>query len=349
MDPSVAPTISPPDSLFWTLRIDYPAVRISLRAPYDTVQLSAVPYSGVGVAMDTIAAGSANTTWYSTDSTLVRVTPAGLVRARGVTGSKKIYVVARRKVDGITREDRAMIQVVDITNPPVLASFRSRPADSLKRANGTVFIMIPQLKDRDSVPLIGYPVHYRSSNPITASAADPWSGSIMAGNVIFDNGMGTSQITASTMVFGVALVDTFTVEVGYSIDPPLKIPMVDTKMINGVLTAYLIYPTIEIGPGGVASFTNNTGITGQKVNDDPRLTLSNGTPIDYIFDDSLNVKAAVGAQYTPTADGNIFAVSGDTMTSSRNKRHFRKFPIPGRYEYTVQPYGLRGVVVVHDR
>ncbi len=312
------------------------------------MQLSAVPYSGVGVALDTIAAGAANATWYSTDSTLVRVTPTGLVRARGVTGSTKIYVVARRQVGGITREDRAMIQVVDVTNPPVLASFRSRPADSLKRANGTVFIMIPQLKDQDSVPLTGYPVHYRSSNTIAASVTDAWSGSIMAGSPVFSNTIGRSKIAASTMAFGVALVDTFTVEVGYSINPPLTIPAVNITLINGSPKPYLVYPSIDIGPGGVASFRNNTGVTGSKAAANPGLPQSNGTPIDYIFDDSLNVKAA-SSQYTPTADGNIFGVPGDTLTGTPNKRHYRKFPTPGRYEYTVQPYGLRGVVIVHDR
>ncbi len=347
IDPSVAPVMSSPDSLFWTLRIDYPAVRLSTNAPYDTVRLSAVPYTAVGTVIDTTIVASGNTTWYSTDSTLVRVSSTGIVSARGATGAKKIYVVARRQVDGITREDRAMIQVVNMVNPPVLGSFRSRPADSLKRASGTLFVMVPRLLDLDGAPLVGYPVHYRSSNTIVASATDPWSGVVSAGNVIFLNAIGTSMITASTMAFGAALVDTFTVEVGYSVDPPLAIPMVDIKSKNGTPTPYLVYPSVDIGPGGVVGFTNGTGINAAKVVRDPSLTLSNGIVISYIFDDSLNVKNA-GAR-TPTADGNILAISGDTFPIPRNRRHFRKFPFPGRYEYTVEPYGFRGVVIVHDR
>ncbi len=347
VDPSVAPSMSSPDALFWTLRIDYPAVRLTTHVPYDTVRLTAVPYSAVGTAIDTTDMEQGSTKWYSTDSTLVRVTSDGVVNARGVTGTKKIYVVARKQVGGITREDRAMIQVVDAVNPPVLASFRSRPPDSLKRAAGMSFVMVPRLLDRDSVPLVGYPVHYRSSNPIIASISDPWTATVSAGSLILSNTIGTSKIVASTMVFGVSLVDTFTVEVGYPLEP-FWAPTVDIGSVRSIPTSYLVFPTVDIGPGGVVSFTNSTGINAEKAGTNPGLTPSNGTVINYIFDDSLNVKSA-GPTYTPTADGNIMAISGDTLTVPRNRRHFRKFLAPGRYEYTVEPYGFRGVVVVHNR
>lgn len=347
VDPAVAPTLAPLDSLFWTLRINHPAVLLSLRVPYDTVRLSAAPYSATGTMIDTMAVASGDVMWYSTDSTMVRVTEAGVVSARGVTDSRIVYIIAKRQVAGITRVDSSLIQVVDIVDPPILASFRARPADSLKRAKGSFLMLMPQWKDKDSVSLSGYPVHYRSENPIVATVIDSWGSFILAGSPFQSNTIGTARITASTMAFGVSIVDTFTLEVGHSIDPPVTIPMVDVRMMNGVPTYYLVFPTVDLGPGGVASFTNNTGVTAER--SESGLTPSNGTIISYIFDDSLNVKAAVDPQYTPTADGNIPAISGDTLTGSRDKRHFRRFPIPGRYEYTVQPFGLRGVVIVHER
>ncbi len=339
--------MSSPDALFWTLRIDYPAVRLTTHAPYDTVRLTASPYSAVDAAIDTTVTEHGNTIWYSTDSTLVRVTSDGMVSARGVTGTKKIYVVARKQVGGITRSDTAMIQVVDVVNPPILVSFRSRPSDSLKRASGMSFVMIPQLLDRDSAPIAGYPVHYRSSNLFVAPIRDPWSGTVSAGFLIHSNTIGTSRIVASTMAFGVSFVDTFTVEVGYPL-APIYNPTIDVGSVNGVPISYLKIPSINIGPGGVVGFTNSTGINAERASTNPGFTPSNGTVINYIFDDSLNVKDA-GPQYALTSDGNIHSIPGDTLIMPLNRRHFRKFQIPGRYEYTVEPYGFRGVVVVHDR
>lgn len=346
MDSAVVPTAMPADSLFWTLRINYPAVRLSKHQPFDSVQLSAIPYSASGLPVDVSHDIPPTTTWYSTDSTLVRVTQDGLVTARGVTGTAKVYIVARSRVGNITREDRAMIQVVDEINPPVLRSFQARPLDSLKRAAGTMFVMAPRFLDQNNVVLTGLPVHYRSSNTIAMPINDPWSNAIMAGKPLVMNVFGTSHIVASTMAFGVALVDTFTLEVGYPIEA-FSVPMPDIKSVNGVATPYLLYPSIDIGPGGIVSFTNGTDISSAKAASAPGLTPSNGTVISYIFDDSLNVKSA--APRSPTADGNIHALAADTLIVPRNRRHFRKFLLPGRYGYTVQPYGFRGFVVVHDR
>lgn len=350
-DDGVMPVVTSPDSLFWSLRINYPAIRLSLLESFDTVTVRAVPYNVLGDELPIDSSEILNIKWISSDSSLVRVAQNGLISARGVTGTKKIYVTATRQIGNITKEDRALVQVTDDDNPPSLpASFHTRPADSLKRAVGMNFIMRPKILDGHGDSITGLPIHYKSSNTIAGRITDPWSGTIFAGNGLFSfsNSIGTSHITASMWAYGVGLTDTLTIEVGWPVDHPLYIPMPDYKTINGIVTLYLVYPRVDIGPGGVVSFTNSTAINGAKVVRFPGLQLSNGTPVSFIFDDSANVKSA-GPGYTPTADGNIHNIISDTLLAPRNLRQFRKFNAPGEYKYTIEPLGLRGVVVVHDR
>ncbi len=349
-DAGVSPIVTSPDSLFWSLRISYPAVRLTSAPPYNTLQLDALPYNVLGSQIEVDSSEARHVRWISSDSTLVRVSENGMITARGVTGTKKVYITAIAKIGKITKEDRSLVQVVDNSNISEPVSLLARTADSLKRAVGTNFILIPKVTDRSGGPVTGLPIHYRSSNPVVGRQTDAWSGTIFAGTGFtgYSNSVGKSHITVSTWAYGVALIDTFTIEVGYPIDNPLFIPMADNKSIKGIPTTYLLYPMVDVGPGGVVSFANGTAVNGVKAAAHPGLQPSNGIPISFIFEDSLNVISA-GPSYSPTADGNIHDIVADTLIPFRTLRQFRKFREPGEYKYTIEPLGLKGVVIVHDK
>ncbi len=347
----VIPAPLPETELYWTLQINYPAIRLSRTSPYDTVTLQAQPYTLDGTPWRSAAGDSISdsspTIWYSTDSARVLVDANGVVRARDITGTRKVYVVARRQLQNVTREDRALVQVVDLAAPPIPKYFSARPVDTLENPVGTRVPVILSVRDQDSVPITGLPVHYRSVNTFVGQILDAWSGVITAGSpTLAVNTRGTSRITASTWAYGVAMVDTFTLRVGWPLYNFISVPRIEQRnMGGGVFTPFIAFGTTHIGVGGMVAFSNNSGITGAMVALGGQR--KNGVNVDIIFDDPANV-SALPAPNNPTANGNIIGISGDTVISWALKKQYRSFFKEGEFGYTMQPFGIRGKIVVHD-
>lgn len=153
---------------FWSIRVNHPAVQLSLASGYDTVSLAAVTYQPDNTPWyPTEEISSIRTHWRSEDSTTVRVSPEGFVTARRTTGANGLLLFVSRQIDGVTLADTVRVHVSNLMVPFVLDSFRVRPTDSLKRAASTLFpLILPVVvKDTGHQIITGLPIAFRSLQP----------------------------------------------------------------------------------------------------------------------------------------------------------------------------------------
>jgi hypothetical protein len=94
----------------WTLSLNANAITMSLLAPYDTLQLTAVARTATGSPLTSTTA----VTYTSSDSA-VRVSPTGLLTARGA--SDGVVVIATAMYQGIRISDTAIVSVTADTLP----------------------------------------------------------------------------------------------------------------------------------------------------------------------------------------------------------------------------------------
>src|SRR5687767_8323567 len=102
------------ETLYWDLRAPHNAVQLSTTAPYDTVQLTAIPLTPKGaiwISAGETAVDEGPTVWRSTDSVRVRVSSTGLVKALGATAGP-VFVTAAKQVNNVTRMDSILVRVV---------------------------------------------------------------------------------------------------------------------------------------------------------------------------------------------------------------------------------------------
>src|SRR5262249_16727058 len=100
--------ISDPTPVYMRLTLDHGAVNLSPAPSYNTVQLTATPRNTLGDPM----AGLPAPTFSSSDTTIVRVTPEGLVTA--VQPGADVAVIAELTIPGpIRHADTVMINVTD--------------------------------------------------------------------------------------------------------------------------------------------------------------------------------------------------------------------------------------------
>lgn len=347
-DKSLAPP--PRDSAlsYWSLRIDHSAIQMSVVPPYDTVQLSAIPFTLDGdpwitsEASDSVLVASP-TRWYSTDSATIRVSSTGLVSAIGTTDGRRIYVVATRQINRKTHVDSALVQVDNLALPPTIKSFSVRPQDSLKRATLSAVNFPVVINDQGGQPVYGLPVRFRISNPRIMMLFDPWSPFAF----LHSQNTGKVFISASTWAYGVAKSDSFTLEVGSPIMTIFNPQPAWRIEPTGAMTLVLKYSPVNVGPGAIVGFNNKTGRTQYEV-DTEGGQLRLGEPVDIIFDDPTDVLEPLEA-YLSTGPGNILGIPGDTTIDEYSRMRYRRFPKPGTYKYTVKPMGLRGSIIVHDK
>ncbi len=338
-DPMAPPTTM--ETLYWTLRTNYPAVQLSMTSPYNTVQLTTAPYTtedNIWIPGSDIVDLRDTTVWRSADPSKVEVSASGFVTARAPTTG--VLLTVSRQIGEVTHKDTVRVQVNTLLNPPVLESFRIRPTDSLKRAINAFGIVFPLtvLGQRDSI-ITGLPVAYRSSNANIGRYSNKWNNNLQTQSVA-----GITRISAATYAYGVAMTDTFTLEVGWSLSLFIGNPAVVQQALPDGKTVFKLKASRQdIGPGGVVYWENASGqrpveFTG---------TLLPFNSMNVVFDDPTNVLEA--AAPNASGSGNIMAIPGDSTLSVIARRGYRRFAEAGEYRYTIQPFGFRGVVVVHDR
>ena len=332
-DAALAPA-PPPNSLYWNLRTDYHAVQLSMTAPGDSLQVSAAslnPSGGTWTPPD--PASAPPVLWVSSDSTKVWVSSTGLLKAKGVTGTSNVRIVASRQVDNVTRADTVFVRVINETSPKVLTSFATRPLDSAKVAvTGTRIVTIRALDQANGV-LNGAMCYFTTADTTIAKFVSAWTtGTAATTATVQGRKIGSTLVTATIWVYGVAMTDTFTLKVGGILN---AYPTV-TRRATVPVSMYLANDSVEIGPGGDVGFTNNTGANGEA-----------GQSIDVTFADPSFALVAVSPNAASGA-GNIVGIPSDTTISGivENRRRHRRYLTPGVYTYTIQPYNLTGKIVV---
>ncbi len=325
----------------WLLRVNYPAVQLSLAPAYKTVQLKAVTYRPDYTLWSPTGDNVRITTaWESADSTTVHTTKDGFLTALRTTTANGVLIFVRRQIDGVTLTDTTRVHVSNLTDPPVLDTLRLRPTDSLKRAvtMGFSLILPLVLKDTGGHSITGLPVAYRSLKPELASYTSKWTNSL----ILMFNQRGTTTIIASTYAYGVERADTFDLEIGAPLGYLVGFPTVEQRVaVNNQLEQAVLVDRHVLGPGGTLQWQNNSATR-------PSTYLGELLPsaeIDVIFDDTVGVEAAA----INSGSGHILGIPSDpTLTVAQRQRH-RRFTKPGTYGYTIRPYGFRGTVIVLER
>ncbi len=340
VDPGFRPPMEENTPVYWELRTNYQAVQLSLIEPFDTVQLTAVPYGASGLPLPTefVNTAGVSMTWTSKDSSRVRVSPTGFLTARGET--QRVDVEVRATIGRVTHVDTIVVRVTNDRNPPVLNVFSIHPSDSLKRAalNFFPYTFPVTALDTAGQSMIGFPIRWRSSDPTVAKFSDVsngWLDVLAPGRKVL--------LFANTWVYGVVKQDSFTLETGWQVSLPITATyMRQTRMSNGQVRLMPVIGIVDIGPGGSVMFVNNTGFGPSNASGIPALP---GVAIDIIFDDPT-VARLFGSV---VEGGNIMGLPSDTTLSQVARRQDRWFVVPGEHFFTIQPSGVRGSVIVHDK
>ncbi len=340
--------ITDPAALYMSLTLDHGAINLSTAAPYNELQLTATPRDANGSPMSGLPAS----TFRSSDTTTVWVTPEGLLQARKPGNGVK--VIAELLADGNVRHaDTAMVNVTSNQTPPPLDVFSLEAADgfSLEPAgDSVVWSMVPipgstygqlfflfasgrsfqpaitvKALDPDGNPIPGLSIEYESLDPEVVHV-DPVRGKI---------GLlqpGEARLVARTTAYGVTRADTtlFTVTL---------------PLINGVLIQpgpnggppTVTSKSMVIRPGGYVFWTNQTP-------DSLRVTFDNPASAERIEE----LCTALGDAYPAHCEsGNIRPFMSDANSPFDNTRG-RQFKEPGSYTFHIEPLGITGRVVVTE-
>lgn len=319
---------------YWALQLNQHAVNLALAAPYDTAQLNAIPRNAMGLPLT----GLGPITYTTLDTSIVAVSPAGLITARHVTNGTPVIASLQDVRQGVTHTDTVWVQITQ--SVPAVLPFRTfslQPAgsDSAKRARDVSPFAWPvhvadargaTVCDTTGCALL---VRYTSSDTSVATI-DPNTGEVTSedtGHVVF---------TATTLAYGETLRDSVAFTVGYAIHPEIFLTL---ATILGVLTLGVAAPKkLILGVGSVVTFCSHS----------PQ-------PVDIVFDHPESVDSAScgplnGHFAQPTGSGNIPAFGGvmqfdtsfdanggiariDTNYFSLADVVCRRFSVPGVYRY----------------
>ncbi len=336
-DPSFRPPTSENTPVYWELRTNYQAIQLSRVQPFDTVQLHAVPYGANGLPLpaDYINMTGVSMKWASNDSSKVRVSPTGFLTARGET--QRVDVEVRATVGRVTHVDTIVVSVTADPNPPVLGVFSIHPTDSLKRAARNIrYYTFPVIAhDTGGRQMSSFPIRWRSSDLTVAMFIEGYLEVLIPERQVI--------ISANTWVYGVVKTDSFVLETGW----PVALPVVATQLrqvriSDGQVQLMPVVNYVHIGPGGFVSFQNNTGFGPRFVSGVPALP---GVSIDIIFDNPAAARLSGGV----LEGGNIIGLLSDTTLSQSKRQQNRWFVTPGEHFFTIQPSGVRGSIIVHDK
>ncbi len=340
-------------SRYWALRVNYPAVQLSTASPYDTVRLMAIPHGFDGAPLsssemsDSVLAASP-TKWYSTDSAYVEVNQDGLVRARKNTDARKIYVIATRQLNWVTHTDTTWVAVNDVATASTFETFQLSIPDSLKRAAGTNTGLILTVTDNagNPVPTTTLPLRFAVSGQDEKSPdvsfQNSWNGTVRISPSAIPERKTT--VSVRTWAYGVAYEASFQLEIGWPIFCIVGCPYVGWEFNSkGEMKRQIFTPEIDLGPGAEVSWSNYSGWEGFNEIGVPH----EGDTISVVFDDPTNVLASA-IPSNNTGGGNMI-IPGDTLLPPDQKYRVRRFVKVGTYDYTIQPFGARGRIIVHAR
>lgn len=356
-DLELAPPIRPdqPD-LFWELNLDHHAVLIAKGAPYDTLRLTATPRNFRGDAL----VGLPTPKYRSTDTDRVAITADGVLIAVGRT-TAPVAVIATLTAQNLTFADTAMIGVVDVEAPKMLASLSIHPIPPDSTKAGLVTVGFLGLNDTlpvrarddagDAIPI--YPnddagvlsLYFRSADT-TIATVDRNTGVVVGMQV------GTTKMIATTNAFGFTTADTVVYRVGWPLFHVVHLydnaarTMFNVRLSDitiGVGGTIVWQIVTELRPLDFAELIFADDQLGNVRAVAPYLDLVNTiSPIISILS-SCSVDCTVGGSIT--FDGAYQRVGYlDGLSFGRH------FPMPGVYEYhgTHKAAGIHGRITVVD-
>lgn len=345
--------ITDPTQLFMALTIDHPAVTLAPAAAYDTLQLTATPRNALGEPMTNLPAPAFRLS-QETDSTLVTVTPTGLLTAKSATETPVLVLAELRTGDNVLRVDSAYV-VVTADAPPVLTDFSidALPPDStvwfIPSPTGGIYGLRPPLYlsaagllpdldfdrggyspvspralDAGGNLIAGLTVEYASLDP-TIATVDRWLG---LGTGIHP---GQARVVARTTAYGVSKADTTIYTVRWprwhTIGIPLPFQPTDAKIV----------------PNGYVFWLNGEqpGLPAVNVTfDDPTKVAS---PPDALCG-VMTILLHAADEYCGTGD---FVLPTRSVANPFRGSRVRQFPVPGIYPYHTST-GISGRIIVTD-
>lgn len=322
-DPPVTPApVQDPTTLYWQLTLNVRAAMLSTVAPHDTVRIVATPRTISGTPIP----GLGQPTYKSLDMDRAYVDSTGLVHVIGV--GDQVMVVASLEENNIFHADTLVLNITDDAAPPTLATFTIHPdvGDSAKVAAASNVQLIPRAADPGGTPINDVPVYFTSSDPGVATID-------RATGFLLPNRPGNVTIYATTNVYGVERSDTLPYTIGHPITIAMQI--VSQTNAGGQVVNVFSPSNVELGPGAIVLFGNDTAF-----------------PTDVTFDDPTNV--AEDYRDCPfltslCGTGNIDAWTKDpTDDSGLTGLRARSFPVPGTYTFHSTIFGSTGTIVIAD-
>lgn len=334
--------ITDPTKLFMALTLDHGAVNLSVVAPYDVQQLTATPRDADGTPLSGLPAA----TFRSSDTTMVWVSPGGMLEARAA--GTAVQVIAELVADGNVRHaDTALVNVTADLPPAMLDTLSIEPLPPASARwsmlpmsgiwgqimflfTGTSYAptLTPRAVDAGGNPVPGLAIEYESLDPEIVEV-DP-----RTAFVNYPYQAGEAAIVARTTAYGITRADT----VVFTVTLPV-IHGFEIKSQGEDEPPTLSSTDVTIRPGGYVSWAN---------------LVFGGDSLTVTFDDPTGVEAAApicaafGMPYPAhCAGGNIAPFMSETGDYFQFIR-VRHFPAPGVYPYRIEPLGRTGRIVVTD-
>jgi hypothetical protein len=332
------------------LQLNVHAVVMSTIAPYDTLQLTAIPVDGSGHVIS-----SSGTVTYSVTDTNITVSPTGLLIARHTTTNAVVVATLQDPELTLTHVDTAFITVTTNAAPskPLTAFSIHLPATDSNQVDlpgliGTGTKQLPVVAtDADGTDLSSaLLVRFVSLDP-SAATVDP-TGMVKA---VFP---GHARLVASATYYGVTKTDTVNLRIGY----PDAVAVTGKSTAPGVVG--FIPKVVTIGVGGTVVFKLNIiGVVGNVLDaafDDS--TVVQQSPLDSSLTLAQNGSGNVGPLVPPPggilkipagSDTAYILISSVCNTSPYPCAVMRAFPKAGIYHYrSVTDSGGIGTIYVME-
>lgn len=322
-------TVTAPDSQYWNLQLNNPALTLATVAPYDTATLVLTPVTYEGTAITGAAAGTP--TFTPSDTSVIAVSPSGVITGKA-TG--QATVTATLTIGNLTLSTTTAITVNVVTPPPPVFT-QLQLQGQFSAFSGTI---TPVCLDAYGNPINNTAVYLWTSDSSIATT-DQY------GDVTW-NKAGPVTFYAQANVYGIALIDSLR----YVAPQPLVqlvaiLSRVPTNSYNAI--SYFSPTSDTISVTGFQIFFNNSG-----------------QPVDVVFDDTAAAQAlppvweglfqefypGFGDSANPNLGGNIaaFAPIDSTQGGDGVGVRIRYFPDTGTFTYHSALYGTKGQVVVID-
>lgn len=331
------------DEFYWAVKVDHPAVLLSMTPPTNTLQLHATPYSvyGDSLVVDSLVTPS-RVVWESADTLTVHVSQTGVLTALKTTTRVNVY--ATLTVGDITRRDTIWVGVT-ATAPSDLDSlvlFVPSQAKTVPAGGSLPLSVRARLQNGNLIS--GVPVRYYVNNRWLATFKTTTG---LLYGIMPDDSV---TVTAVTTVYGATRRDSLFLYTGWPIRSVVPVFTIAAQAApNNTIVYTPKIMELKGGPGSSFSWINQSGFS-------PKNALgashSGGMKFDIIFDHP-ELAGAFLPGLPPSSpfgqSGNILQVAFDTTGADGSLSAWRKFTEPGDHYYTVQPLGVRGKVSISAR